>query len=96
MNEVLYLMLPLAVSVIVNIALGMYYNIGTQKFAFDYKILLNGIVKASIVGGSFIGLALGIDGLSSMVIMNGALVMYGGYAVKSLYDALKVKVIKKV
>ena len=61
MNEVLYLMLPLAVSVIVNIALGMYYNIGTQKFAFDYKILLNGIIKASIVGGSFIGLAYVID-----------------------------------
>jgi len=94
MNEVLYLMLPLAVSVIVNIALGMYYNIGTQKFAFDYKILLSGIIKASTVGGSFIGLAYVIDTVAifpeetPQLIMLGAITLYVGKAMLSLKKIL--------
>ena len=112
MKEILLDCLYLGILIAINIACSTYYNIKVQDIKFDINKMLEGVYKSAIIVFSFvgltyvfskvpyvaesIGLALGIDGLSSMVIMNGALVMYGGYAVKSLYDALKVKVIKKV
>ena len=111
MKEILFDCLYLGILVAINIACSTYYNIKVKDIKFDVGKLLEGVYKSAIIVSSFVGLtyvfgqvpyiaeaigtALGIDGLSSIVIMNGALVMYGGLAVKSLYDALKVKVIKR-
>lgn len=35
----------------------MYYKINIAKFSFEWIVLANGIIKALIVGGSFVGLA---------------------------------------
>ena len=111
MREILFDCLYLGILIVINIACSTYYNIKVQDVKFDINKLLEGVYKSAIIVFSFVGLtyvfdkvpyiaesigqAIGIEGLSSMIIMNGALVLYGGYAVKSLYDALKVKVIKK-
>ena len=111
MREILFDCLYLGILIAINIACSTYYNIKVQDVKFDINKLLEGVYKSAIIVFSFVGLTyvfdkvpyiaesigqvIGIEGLSSMIIMNGALVLYGGYAVKSLYDALKVKVIKK-
>ena len=94
MNEVLKLLAPLAVSVIINIALGMYYNIGKQRLSFNYRWLLNGLVKALIVGGSFVGLAYIVDTVQIMpeetpqLVMLSAIILYVGKATISLKKIL--------
>lgn len=57
MIEVIKLIPALGVAVIINIGLGMYYKINIAKFSFEWIVLANGIIKALIIGGSFIGLA---------------------------------------
>lgn len=94
MKEILYLLLPLAVSVVINIALGMYYNIGKQKFAFDWNVFLNGVSKASIVAGSLVGIAYVIDTVAILpqetpeLIVLGAITLYVGKAILSLKKIL--------
>lgn len=112
MKEILLDCLYLGILIAINIACSTYYNIKVKDIKFDVNKMLEGVYKSAIIVFSFVGLtyvfdkvpyiaeaigqAVGVDGLNSMVIMNSALVLYGGYAVKSLYDALKVKVIKRV
>lgn len=94
MSEVLNLLAPLAVSVVINIALGMYYNIGKKRMSFNYRWLLNGLIKALIVGGSFVGLAYIVDTVQIMpeetpqLVMLSAIVLYVGKAIISLKKIL--------
>jgi hypothetical protein len=94
MLEIAKMLLPLAVVVVINIALGTYYNISIQDIKFDKFKLLNGIFKALIVGGSFVGLAyvvsavqLGDFSIDPKLIMITAI---GTYGVKSAANLCKV------
>jgi len=94
MLEILKLLAPLAIVVIINIALGLYYKIGVENVSFDKKILLNGIIKALIVAGSFVGLAYVFDTVSlGDVSVNPKVVMIaaiGIYAVKGVANLAKI------
>lgn len=97
MEEVLCLLPVLAVAILMNIATGMYYNIGKMNQNFDYKILIVGVIKAAIIAFTFIGTAYCFDvtdlssiGVSPMLVMNAAIILYVGKALNSLIKILGV------
>ena len=57
MMEIINLLPVLAVAMILNIALGTWYNIKVDAIDFDMAKLLDGLKKAIIIALSFIGLA---------------------------------------
>lgn len=94
MQEIIKLLPVLAIAIIMNIAAGMYYNIGTEKFRFDKTKLISGVIKGMIVAGLFIGSAscfeaidLSSIGLEPRMIMIAAITIYVG---KSLYCLAKI------
>lgn len=94
MLEIIKMLLPLSLAVIINIALGTYYNISIQNLKFDKFKLLDGLTKAVIVGGSFVGLAyivstvsLGDFAIDPKLIMITAI---GTYAVKDVGNLCKI------
>lgn len=100
MEIMLQLILVLFVAMGLNIVLGMYYKIGVERFKFDYKKLLSGLLKAAIIAVSFVGFTwifgqvelstiLNID---PMIIINGAIVLYTGKGIIKLAKILGVKV----
>lgn len=95
-------LLPLAVAIICNIALGMYYKIGKEHLEFSWKQLFSGVVKAAIVGGSFCGLAycFGVTGLGGELIapediISAATVLYMAKSIDNLMAIFGVKLTKK-
>lgn len=102
MSEILNLLPVLAVAISMNIAAGLYYNIGTQKMTFDYKLLVAGIMKALIVAGMFIGTAycfettdLSSIGVTPIFIMMSAISLYVGKAIVSLSKILGIEISTK-
>lgn len=103
MKEILNLLPVLSVAVAMNVAAGMYYNIGTKKMSFDYKILLTGIIKSVIVAGLFLGTAYCFDAtdLSSIGVtpdfaMSSAIVLYVSKAMISLGKILGLEIHTKI
>lgn len=99
MQEILKLLPVLAIAIAMNTAAGIYYNVGTNKMQFDLRILISGIVRAGIIGGCFIGSAycfettdLASIGVTPALIMNAAITLYMGKAVKSLMKILEVDI----
>ena len=99
MKEILNLLPVLFVAIAMNIAAGLYYNIGTQKLSFDFKKLLSGIIKAIIVAGMFIGLAycfeatdLSSIGVTPIFVIMSAITLYVAKALISLGKILGVDV----
>lgn len=99
MVEILKLLPVLAVAIAMNIGAGLYYNIGTQKLSFDYKVLITGIVKAVIIAGMFIGTAycfeatdLSSIGVTPIFVMMSAITLYVGKALVSLGKILGVEI----
>lgn len=99
MQEIIKLMPILAIAIAMNIASGIYYNVGTKKTAFNLKILLTGMVKAVIVAGMFIGLAycfeatdLSSIGITPIFVMMSAITLYVGKALVSLSRILGIEV----
>lgn len=97
MNEVLELLPVLAIAVAMNICAGIYYNIGKQELKFDWKKLISGIIKATIVAFLFIGGAFCFDktdlsqlGLEPKGIMTVAIAIYVGKAMTTLTKILGV------
>lgn len=97
MTEILTLLPVLATAIAMNIMAGIYYNIGTQKMDFEWKIFVAGIVKAAIVAGMFVGTAycfeytdLSSIGVTPELLMNSAIILYVGKAVTSLGKILGV------
>lgn len=98
MNEVFTYLPVLAIVMVCNIALGMYSKIGVEHIGFDRNKFINGIIKAVIIGGAFVGLTycftvvdLSSVGIEPMVVMFSAIVIYAGKAVKNLATILGVK-----
>lgn len=99
MVEILKLLPVLAVAIAMNIGAGLYYNIGTQKLSFDYKVLITGIVKAVIIAGMFIGTAycfeatdLSSIGVTPIFVMMSAITLYVGKALVSLGKILGIEI----
>lgn len=99
MQEIFSIMPVLAIAMVVNIALGTYYNIGVKSLKFNYKKLLIGIAKAGIVGASFIGLAYCFDatdlssiGATPKLIMNSSIILYVAKDLTALGKILGVDV----
>lgn len=100
MTIMLQLILVLVVSMALNMLLGMYYKIGVEKFKFDYKKLIGGLIKLLIICVSFIGFTwifgqvelstiLNVDPL---IIINGAIVLYTGKGIVKFMRILGVKI----
>ena len=99
MKEILNLLPVLAVAIAMNIGAGLYYNIGTKKLTFNWKILITGIIKAVIVAGMFIGTAycfeatdLSSIGITPIFVMMSAITLYVSKALISLGKILGIEV----
>ena len=99
MKEILNLLPVLAVAIAMNIGAGLYYNIGTKKLTFNWKILITGIIKAVIVAGMFIGTAycfeatdLSSIGITPIFVMMSAITLYVSKALVSLGKILGIEV----
>lgn len=99
-NIITYLPL-LAIAIAVNMALGVFGKLGVEKIPFDRHIFVNGIIKAAIIGVSFVGLAYIFDfvdltslGISPDLIMSAAIILYTGKACTKLASILGVTVEK--
>lgn len=98
MSEIIQMLPVLAVAVGINIATGMYYNIGTQKIHFNLKTLFTGIAKALTVVAAFIGSAycfeaadLSSTGITPSFAMTSAILLYVGKALGSLGKILGIE-----
>ena len=96
----------LGVSIIVNILLGLYHNIGMEGQSFDWKKLVQGAAKAGVVAVAFVGLAycfdatdtiidLGVLELDPNLIMISAITIYMIKGVTTLANILGIKTINK-
>lgn len=99
MKEILNLLPVLAVAIIMNIAAGLYYNIGTKNLSFCRKTFVAGILKAVIVAGMFLGAAYCFEatdlsslGVTPDFLMTSAIVLYAGKAVTSLGKILGISI----
>ena len=92
----------LGVSIIVNILLGLYHNIGMEGQTFDWKKLVQGATKAGVVAAAFVGLAycfdatdtiidLGVLELDPNLIMISAITIYMIKGVTTLANILGIK-----
>lgn len=101
MSDILHYLPVLLVSIGMNILLGLYYKIGINRLSFDLKILLNGVIKAGIIGIVFIGMAFCFDrvdlsslGVNPCIFMHSAIFLYMGKAMSNLAKILGVQVKK--
>lgn len=99
MNEILQLMPVLWVAIGLNIALGMYYKIGKEKISFNWRVLIQGIIKAIIIASSFIGLAYCFEqidltsiGITPKLIMGLAITLYVTKDLQHLSNILGVEI----
>lgn len=85
----------LAVAIVVNIILGLYSSIGSSHNAFDWRKLVNGVLKALCVASAFIGLAycfdatgtsidLGVLDINPELIITSSIVLYTGKGLANL------------
>ena len=97
----------LGVSIIVNILLGLYHNIGMKGQTFDWKKLVQGAAKAGVVAVAFVGLAycfdatdtiidLGVLELDPNLIMISAITIYMIKGVTTLANILGIKTNGKI
>lgn len=99
MHEIINQIPILFIAMIINILLGIYYNIGVRESVFDIQKLIYGVIKALIIGVSFVGLAHCFDitdlsslGVTPIFIMNSAIILYIGKALMSLGKILGINI----
>lgn len=99
MQKIIELLPVLLIAIAMNLASGMYYNIGTVKSNFDFKVLINGLVKALIISGMFIGTTycftivdLSAIGVDPIIIIMAAITLYVGKAMVSLGKILGLEI----
>ena len=92
MKEIIVNLLPLTIGITANMALGIYHKIGTEHIAWSWTKFLQGVVKAGIIAGIFIGLAfvfevtaLSDTGITPSMIMTAAIVLYAVKGVQESY-----------
>lgn len=91
----------LLIAVICNILCGAYYNVSVKDIKFDWIKLLNGVIKALIVGIIAVGMSYVFGqmpelteaiGITPMMIMNSAIILYVGKTLIGLGKILGVNV----
>lgn len=91
----------LLIAVICNILCGAYYNVSVKDIKFDWIKLLNGVIKALIVGIIAVGMSYVFGqmpelteaiGITPMMIMNSAIILYVGKTLVGLGKILGVNV----
>ena len=91
----------LAIVVMCNILCGIYYNVNVKNIKFDWIKLLNGVIKALIVGIIAVGMSYVFGqmpelteaiGITPMMIMNSAIILYVGKTLVGLGKILGVNV----
>ena len=104
MSEILIQLGLLAVAIICNILCGIYYNINIKEANFDWYKLVNGVLKAIVISVVAIGMAFVFDkmpdlaeaiGVTPMIVMNSAIILYVGKSLTGLANILGVKIEKK-
>lgn len=95
LTNITHLLPTLAVTIVINVLLGLYNNLSIDKCNFDWKILINGIIKAAIIACAFMGIAYAFDstdlssiGVTPDLIMNSAIILYMGKAIQNLIKIL--------
>lgn len=91
-------LIALCIAALINVLLGLYNNIGVERYKFDVRKLINGLIKAVIVIIAFIGIAYCFDitdlnslGLTPDMIVNAAIVLYIGKSLQNLTKILGVE-----
>ena len=91
-------LIALCIAALVNVLLGLYNNIGVERYKFDIRKLINGLIKAVIIIVAFIGIAYCFDitdlnslGLTPDMIVNAAIVLYIGKSLQNLTKILGVE-----
>ena len=99
MKEIIMNLLPLTIAIAANMALGVYHKIGKEHLAWNWIKFWQGIVKAGIIAGAFIGLAVVFEmtalsdtGITPSMIMTAAIVLYAVKGCRNLAGILGVKV----
>lgn len=97
MSEIFRLMPVLAVVITLNILLGMYNSIKIQNFRFSKEKLINGIIKAVIIAGAFIGFAyvfsmidLSSVGITPLLVMQVSIVTYATKGITNLAQIMGI------
>ena len=97
-------LIALCIAALVNVLLGLYNNIGVERYKFDVRKLINGLIKAVIVIIAFIGIAYCFDitdlnslGLTPDMIVNTAIILYISKSLQNLTKILGVETsLKKI
>ena len=91
-------LIALCIAALVNVLLGLYNNIGVERYKFDVRKLINGLIKAVIIIVAFIGIAYCFDitdlnslGLTPDMIVNTAIILYVGKSLQNLTKILGVE-----
>ena len=99
MKEIIELIPVLAIAIVMNIAAGLYYNIGKKEIDFSWKTFMSGVMKAAIVAALFIGTAycfevvdLSSAGVTPLFVMSSAITLYVVKALTSLSKILGVNI----
>lgn len=66
MEEVVKLLGLLAITVIANMSGGIYVNVGLKNYKWDWKTLVQGMIKAVCVGVMFLTLAYVLEQIPSL------------------------------
>ena len=97
-------LIALCIAALVNVILGLYNNIGVERYKFDIRKLINGLIKAVIIIVAFIGIAYCFDvtdlnslGLTPDMIVNTAIILYISKSLQNLTKILGVETsLKKI
>lgn len=99
MKEIFNLLPVLFIAIILNVAAGIYYNIGNRNMGFDIKKLLTGLIKAFIIAAIFVGTSFCFEatdlssiGITPMFMMTSAITLYVGKALTSLAKILGIEI----
>ena len=91
-------LIALCIAALVNVLLGLYNNIGVERYKFDVRKLINGLIKAVIVIIAFIGIAYCFDitdlnslGLTPDMIVNTAIILYISKSLQNLAKVLGIE-----
>ena len=91
-------LIALCIAALVNVLLGLYNNIGVERYKFDVRKLINGLIKAVIVIIAFIGIAYCFDvtdlnslGLTPDMIVNTAIILYISKSLQNLTKILGIE-----
>lgn len=99
MKEIFDLLPVLCIAILMNMVAGLYYNIGSKRLNFSWRVLCAGVVKAAIIASLFIGSAYCFEktdlsniGIAPNFLMTSAISLYVGKSIVSLSKILGIEI----